>query len=88
MCNCGSRRTALSAQLSAAPTTPPQDQREGRRFAADAPMVGLVSRSLNTFMARGTATGRQYHFLPRAVLRVDARDAVGLLATGRVRRSG
>lgn len=88
MCNCGSRRSALAAHLAAAPTAAPTDQRQGRRSSPDEPTVGLVSRSLNAFAARGAATGRQYHFLPRAVLRVDSRDVAGLLATGRVRHSG
>jgi hypothetical protein len=84
MCNCGGRRAILTSQLSA----PPHDARRAPRMGDDNQLVSLVALTLNSFVIRGPATGRHYRFLPRAVLRVDARDVAGLLSSGRVRRSG
>lgn len=81
MCNCGGRRSALAAQArSAAP--------ERARSYSDDLLVPLASVGIQVVVLRGSVSGREYRFPPRAVLRVDPRDAAGLLASGRVRRAG
>ena len=50
--------------------------------------VPLVDHAATHFdLLRGHLSGRQYHFLPGAMVRVAAGDARTLLASGRVRRA-
>ncbi len=89
MCNCGSRRAALASQPAAERRGDAQEVDRRSTTSRGAPGggdVSLVSRSLNSFVLRGHVSGRQYHFLPGATVRVEAGDARGLLASGRVRR--
>lgn len=89
MCNCGGRRAAMSSQLAESPRKVDGPSRGTPARSDPGPGdVMLVSRSLDAFVLRGHVSGRQYHFLPGAMIRVASGDARGLLASGRVRRAG
>ena len=87
MCNCGGRRATLSSQATEGSRGQQAESRPTTgRVDTAAGEVPLISRTLDSFVLRGQASGRQYHFLPGATVRVAAGDARSLLASGRVRR--